>query len=225
MRSSLPEGSVTLATSCADETLLFRVIDTGIGMNEDQMRQLFIPFQQGDGSLTRRFGGTGLGLTIAKRIAELMEADIRVESQPGKGSTFEFRLPYVHADAPLNDLFSAAEPGAAAGKRLAGVTVLVAEDEPINSAILELTFTEDGARVVMVHDGQQAVERILQDGRAAYDIVLMDMQMPVLGGLDATRRILELAPDLPIIGQTANAFAEDREVPCSRDDRLYCQTV
>jgi len=204
-------GSVTLAAFSVDETLIFRVTDTGIGMNEEQIRQLFAPFQQGDGSISRRFGGTGLGLTIAKRIAELMEADIRVESQPGKGSTFEFRLPYIQADEPLADLFSAAEPTVAVGKRLAGITILVAEDEPINQQILDLNLTEDGARVVMVSNGRQAVERILQDGRAAYDIVLMDMQMPELGGLEATQRILELAPDLPIIGQTANAFAEDRE--------------
>jgi CheY-like chemotaxis protein len=203
-------GSVTLAASCVDSTLIFRVTDTGIGMNDEQMRQLFAPFQQGDGSMTRRFGGTGLGLTIAKRISELMEADIWVESQPGKGSTFEFRLPYVQADAPL-DLFSARETVVPAGKRLLGVTILVAEDDPINQEVLEFNLTEDGARVVMVSNGLQAVERIVQEGRAAYDVVLMDMQMPELGGIEATRRILELAPDLPIIGQTANAFAVDRD--------------
>jgi PAS domain S-box-containing protein len=204
------KGSVILAASCVDNTLIFRVTDTGIGMNDEQMRQLFAPFQQGDGSMTRRFGGTGLGLTIAKRIAELMEAEIRVESQPAKGSTFELRLPYVQADAPL-DLFSDTEPTATAGKRLVGVTILVAEDDPINQEVLEFNLTEDGALVVMVSNGLQAVERILQDGRAAYDIVLMDMQMPELDGIEATQRILELAPDLPIIGQTANAFAVDRD--------------
>jgi CheY-like chemotaxis protein len=180
-------------------------------MNEEQIRQLFVPFQQGDGSITRRFGGTGLGLTIAKRIAELMEADIRVESQPGKGSTFEFRLPYVQANVPLEGLFSTAESVAATGQRLAGITILVAEDEPINQQILELNLIDEGARVVMVSDGRQAVDRILPEGRSGFDIVLMDVQMPELGGLEATRRILQLAPDLPIIGQTAHAFAEDRE--------------
>jgi CheY-like chemotaxis protein len=205
-------GSVTLATSCVDNTLIFRVTDTGIGMSAEQLGQLFAPFQQADGSISRRFGGTGLGLTIAKRIAELMEGDIRVESQPDIGSTFEFRLPYV----PANDALATPEPVAteqssASGPRLAGITILVAEDEPINQQILEWNLTEDGARVVMVSNGLEAIERILQDGLAAYDIVLMDMQMPELGGLEATQQILELAPDLPIIGQTANAFAEDRE--------------
>ena len=204
-------GSITLAASCVDNTLIFRVTDTGIGMNEEQIRQLFAPFQHGDGSISRRFGGTGLGLTIAKRIAELMNADIRVESQPDKGSAFEFRLPYVQADAPLEDLFSSAVLSDSTEKRLSGITILVAEDEPINQQILELNLTEDGAHVVMVNNGLLAVERILQDGPTAFDIVLMDMQMPVLGGIEATQRILELAPGLPIIAQTANAFEEDRE--------------
>jgi PAS domain S-box-containing protein len=205
-------GSITLAASCVDNTLIFRVTDTGIGMNGAQINQLFAPFQQGDGSISRRFGGSGLGLTIAKRIAELMGADIRVESQPDKGSTFEFRLPYIPADDALAmpDPVTAVLRGAT-DQRLAGITILVAEDEPINQQILELNLTEDGAKVVMVSNGLQAVERILQDGRAAYDIVLMDMQMPELGGLEATQRISELAPNLPIIGQTANAFAEDRD--------------
>jgi PAS domain S-box-containing protein len=143
------KGDVTLSVTLENETLIFRVTDTGIGMNEEQISQLFAPFQQGDGTTTRRFGGTGLGLTIANRIAELMEAEIRVQSQPGIGSTFEFRLPYVHADAPAQDLFSSGEPSAA-GKRLVGITILVAEDEPINQQILELNLTDEGARVVTV---------------------------------------------------------------------------
>ncbi len=204
------KGDVTLSVTLEKETLIFRVTDTGIGMNEEQISQLFAPFQQGDGTTTRRFGGTGLGLTIANRIAELMESEIRVQSQPGIGSTFEFRLPYVHADASPVAPLPTVEPSAV-GKRLAGMTILVAEDEPINQQILELNLTDDGADVVMVSNGLQAVDRILQDGPSAYDIVLMDVQMPELGGFEATQRILELAPDLPIVGQTANAFAEDRE--------------
>ena len=180
-------------------------------MSEELIRRLFVPFEQGDGSMTRRFGGTGLGLTIAKRIAELMEGDIRVESQPGNGSTFEFRLPYHPSIEVLASAISlTAPPANATDKRLMGLTILIAEDEPVNQEILELNLTDEGARVVMVSNGQQAVERVLQDGRTNYDIVLMDMQMPVLDGLKATQRILEFAPDLPIIGQTANAFAEDQ---------------
>ena len=104
-----------------------------------------------------------------------------------------------------------ADPEALTDRCLAGISILVAEDNFINQEILELNLTESGAAVVMVADGRQAVERVFVDGRAAFDVVLMDMQMPVLGGLDATRLILAQAPDLPIIGQTANAFLEDQE--------------
>lgn len=181
-------------------------------MSDKQVRDLFVPFQQADGSITRRFGGTGLGLTIAKRIAELMEGDIRVESQPGSGSTFEFRLPHVAAtEAHLVSGSSAADQAAPQANRLAGISILVAEDEPINQQVIEFNLVDDGARVVMVGNGREAVDRILRDGRAAYDVVLMDLQMPEMGGLEATRRILEIDPDMPIIGQTAHAFAEERE--------------
>ena len=202
-------GSVTLQAFFAEELLIFRVTDTGIGMNEEQLSQLFIPFQQADGSMTRRFGGTGLGLTIAKRMAELMEGDIRVESQLGKGSVFEFRLPYHPSEEDhVSAISQTADP---AGKRLTGFTILVAEDDPINQEILKLNLTDEGARVVVVSDGQQAVKRILEDGAETYHAVLMDMQMPVLDGLEATRQILKLVPGLPVIGQTANAFEQDQE--------------
>lgn len=205
-------GSVTLAASLEEERLLFSIADTGIGMSEQQIRQLFVPFHQVDGSVTRRFGGTGLGLVIAKRIAELLEGDIRVWSQPGKGSTFEFRLPYRPSDdVPAPPTLIMANSTDQTDRCLAGISILVAEDNEINQEILEINLVEAGAKVVMVANGRQAVDRVLQDGGAAFDIVLMDMQMPVLGGLDATRLILDIAPSLPIIGQTANAFREDQE--------------
>jgi CheY-like chemotaxis protein len=94
---------------------------------------------------------------------------------------------------------------------LAGVSILLAEDDPINQMMLEANLTEDGARLVMVGDGKDAVERVISDGPGAFDIVLMDIQMPVMDGYEATRRILELAPGLPIIGQTAHAFDEERD--------------
>ncbi len=205
-------GSVALSLARQDDHLVFRVADTGIGMSGEQLAALFNPFQQADASSTRRYGGTGLGLAISKQILDLMGGDIRVISEPGVGTTVEFRLPYI----PSGRLTSspADRPDAAPPAdtwSLAGLSVLVADDDSANQAILEENLTLDGARVTLVGDGLAAVERVRQDGPAAYDIVLMDIQMPGIDGYEAARRILALAPGLPIIAQTAHAFTEERE--------------
>jgi PAS domain S-box-containing protein len=200
------QGGVTLSVSRQAERLCFRVVDTGIGMSEDQLADLFKPFQQGDASATRRFGGTGLGLAISKRIVELMHGSIVVDSRSGLGTTVEFSLPFIPC------VPSAAPPPAEYGTRpLAGLTFLVAEDEEINRTILEDNLIEDGARVVVVTNGREAVERIARDGHSTFDFVLMDIQMPEMDGYEATRQIKAIAPELPIIAQTAHAFSEERE--------------
>jgi len=193
--------------------LLFRVTDSGIGIVAEQLPQLFTPFQQADTSTTRRFGGTGLGLAISRRLAELMHGTIRVHSAPGQGSTFELLLPLVdvaalpHASAEDAD---GAPAWADAPGRLAGVRVLVAEDNEVNQLVLERALEIEGADVEIVGDGRQAVNRVLADGAGAFDVVLMDIQMPEMDGYEATRRILELAPQLPVIGQTAHAMQDER---------------
>jgi PAS domain S-box-containing protein len=218
-------GSVTLAAIRHGEELAFRVTDTGIGMSEEQIGRLFHPFEQANGSTTRNFGGTGLGLAISKRIAELLGGDIFVTSQPGCGSTFEFRLPYLpyadtaamavaEGDEPESDSksdFDANFAALSAERPLAGMTILVAEDDVVNRMILEESLSDDGATVVVASDGREAIERLRRDGRAAYDVVLMDVQMPEMDGYEATRQILALAPDLPVIGQTAHALPEAQE--------------
>jgi PAS domain S-box-containing protein len=202
------KGSVTLSVSRQADKLVFKITDTGIGIAEDQLDLLFNPFQQADGSTTRKFGGTGLGLAISKRLLELMEGNISVESRPGAGSSFEFRLPYVESATPMPeakpDQIDVAQP-------LAGLSILVAEDDVINQMVLEEHLIHDGARLVLVGNGREAVERVMRDGSAAYDVVLMDIQMPEMDGYEATRQILALAPNLPIIGQTAHALNEERE--------------
>ena len=202
------QGEVSLAVSYLGTQLSFKVTDTGIGMTEAQMSQLFTPFHQADASATRRFGGTGLGLAISKQILDLMDGEIKVSSEFGVGTTVEFRLPCL-CSTPKT-MASATEPASTANS-LAGLSFLVAEDEPINREILLENLIEDGANVVMVTNGREAVERLIADGRDAYDVVLMDLQMPEMNGYEATRRILELAPDLPIIAQTAHAFEEEHE--------------
>jgi PAS domain S-box-containing protein len=206
------KGSVTLSVSRQADKLVFKVADTGIGISEDHLEQLFNPFQQADGSTTRKFGGTGLGLAISKRLLELMKGDIRVESRLGAGSSFEFRLPYVESSLPTPEpRLAKIEVSQPLTKPLAGLSILAAEDDLINQMVLEENLIHDGARVVLVGNGREAVERVIRDGRDAYDVVLMDIQMPEMDGYEATRRIRDLAPDLPIIGQTAHALNEERE--------------
>ena len=204
------EGGVTLSVSRQADQLSFRISDSGIGMNEAQLAELFKPFQQGDASATRRFGGTGLGLAISKRIVELMHGSIAVDSQLGRGTTVEFSLPLI-ACAPSATPPAGDGSRADAAKPLAGLTFLIAEDEEVNRMILEDNLREDGAQVIVVNNGREAVERVAGDEDRAFDFVLMDIQMPEMDGYEATRRIREIAPHLPIIAQTAHAFSEERE--------------
>ena len=189
--------------------VVYRVADSGIGIAPEHLAHLFDAFQQADTSTTRRFGGTGLGLAISRRLAELMGGDVQVRSESGAGSVFELRLPLYESagNAPRRERDAA---WGDSGRRLDGVRVLVAEDNEVNQMVLERALEIEGAATTIVGDGRQAVNRVLADGREAYDVVLMDIQMPEMDGYEATRRILELAPDLPVIGQTAHAMLDER---------------
>ncbi len=201
-------GSVTLGIAREGGQLVFTVTDTGIGMTAKQMARLFRPFEQADGSTTRRFGGTGLGLAITHRLLQLMDGEIRVDSQIGEGSRFEVRLPCV--EACLMPVRHTVEEARNPTLPLAGLNILVAEDNEVNQEVIRELLSGDGARVTLAGNGREAVELVLSQGGGSFDAVLMDIQMPEMGGHEATRRILELAPDLPIIGQTAHAFAEEK---------------
>ncbi len=189
--------------------LRFEVEDTGIGMNEAARANLFQPFSQADSSITRRFGGTGLGLSISRQLVELMGGDIGVDSIEGQGSLFWFELPFARTgDAEASET---SEVPAESGPRLAGLRLLVADDNQINLFLAELALKREGAEVVLVQDGQLAVDR-LRESPDAFDAVLMDVQMPVLDGLAATRLIrseLKLTR-LPIIALSAGVLEEER---------------
>jgi PAS domain S-box-containing protein len=194
------------------------VRDTGIGMSGEVIADLFSPFVQGDASTTRRFGGTGLGLSICKRLIELMGGDIRVESTPGRGSAFHVDLPFAIAEQP---------PEAPAKARQAGpnnLHILLVEDNAINRKVAIALLEKLHCRCTTTTNGAEALERLRQE---SFDIVLMDCQMPVMDGFEATRRLRageagDQAACLPIIAMTANAMQGDREecLAAGMDDYL-----
>ncbi len=202
-------GEVTLAMSREGEYIRFAVRDTGIGMTVEEVARLFTPFEQIDNSTTRKFGGTGLGLAISRNLARIMGGDITVESRLGAGSVFTLRLPLPEtAPEPVE---TATPPPSGRKRQLAGLRILAAEDVEINRLVLGDLLAHEGAQTVFAQDGQQAVDLVSQQG-GAFDVVLMDIQMPVMDGFEATRRIHENAPRLPVIGLTAHALPEEREL-------------
>lgn len=203
-------GTVSLEADVDGNHLRFRVRDTGIGISPEQLANIFNPFEQGDNSTTRRFGGTGLGLAITDHLVRLMGGTISVDSTPDAGSCFTVRLPYTLLNSGSQAVPTPVGENPATARLLAGLRILVAEDIDINRHIMGEILAEVGAEPSFAEDGQQAVDAVRQQGPQAYDIVLMDIQMPVLNGIDATREIRRFAPELPIIGQTAHALAEER---------------
>ena len=210
------EVSVRVRTDEVEEAQLrvhAEVRDTGIGIAPEAQARLFAPFTQADAGIARRFGGTGLGLSICKRLVELMGGAIGVRSQPGLGSTFWFELPLerVAGSEPASAAIPVPAAASASGSRLAGMHVLVVDDSAMNRDLVQRALALEGAEATLAADGQQAIE-LLRSRPRAFDAVLMDVQMPVLDGLSATRRIrdeLGLAA-LPVIAFTAGVGADQQ---------------
>lgn len=207
--------------------LHFSVRDTGIGISSDQVEELFQPFVQADASTTRRYGGTGLGLTISKQLCTLMGGDLWAEGEVGIGSTFHFTIvaEVHHPTLAASDFVEAPAPtlesGATAGS-VSPLRILLAEDNVVNQKVALRMLERLGHQADLASNGLEAVDAVR---RQAYDVVLMDMQMPEMDGLVATRRVREeLPPDRQpyIVAMTANAMKGDRErcLEAGMDDYL-----
>src|SRR5881275_121955 len=195
----------------------FSVRDTGVGIPPEKQAAIFAPFQQVDASTTRRYGGTGLGLTISARLVELMHGRMWLESAPGKGSTFHFTARFALTDraaaaAPLRSGAPAVAGPAREPARTAKLAVLLVEDNSVNRRLAQIVLARRGHTVTAVGSGAAALGALRQ-GR--FDLILMDVQMPGMDGIETTRAIRRseerLGRRVPIIALTAHAMAEDRE--------------
>ncbi|MBL8736289.1 MAG: response regulator, partial [Planctomycetes bacterium] len=195
--------------------MTFAVVDQGIGMSREQVGRLFAEFAQVDEDVARRSLGTGLGLALSRKLAVMLGGDIDVQSEPGRGSTFTLWLPAV---AGASELWRpeagpraprAAVPTPATG-RLRGRRILLAEDGPDNQRLVQWILGREGADVVVVGDGRQALDALAAAANP-FDLVLMDMQMPELDGYRATELLRERGAALPVVALTANAMTDDRE--------------
>ncbi len=211
-----------IASSQDNARIEFSISDTGIGIADDSLAAIFEGFTQAESSTTRRFGGTGLGLAIARRLVELMQGQLAVESRLGAGSRFHFTidLPVVDPTAHSAVLPRSEDPAdhdtqgfmlASPRTRLAGTHILLVEDFPMNQALMLALLAAEGAEVVVAGNGADAIG-LAQHGDRAFDIVLMDVQMPVMDGFDAARalRAIDATHSLPILAITANALPTDR---------------
>jgi hypothetical protein len=211
-------GGITIVAACSARndgraTVEWRVSDTGIGIAPDRLARLFTDFAQADVSITRRFGGTGLGLAISRRIVEQMGGEITVSSTPGEGATFRFSLVLPWSDATISDqrLDRVGSDDLITRIAMLGrpLRVLIAEDDRTNQMVVSKMLEEFAAETRIACDGQLAIDALAE---AEYDLVLMDVRMPNMDGLTATRAIRArggLYAALPIVALTANAFAED----------------
>ncbi|WP_296676207.1 ATP-binding protein [Novosphingobium sp.] len=208
------EGCVTLSVAEIGSRLRILIRDTGVGIPRDRLHAIFQPFEQADNATSRRFGGTGLGLTISRQLAELMDGSLEVTSELGKGSCFALDLPLravdvSHGNGPLISPNAATQHGSARRSH-----ILLVDDQEINRELAKAMLEQLGQTVSLVTNGEEAVAAVIAskaDG-ALYDLVFMDIQMPVCDGYQATRAIRNsgvMPHSLPIVAMTANAYPED----------------
>ena len=207
VRVSLPSATSPLLS--AKPFICFEIHDTGVGMSDHQLAQLFTPFTQADNSITRLFGGTGLGLAISRSLCHLLEGHLQIDSEKQRGTLVRVLLPLQRLSPVQVRLHPVDSDDALA--RLRGSQVLLVEDHPMNRQLLQALMGKLGIQTIIAENGQQALE-CLAKSPESFDAVLMDVQMPVMDGIQATQRIREDArfANLPIIAVTANAMSDER---------------
>ncbi|MDD1791609.1 ATP-binding protein [Enterovibrio sp. ZSDZ42] len=200
-------GEINVSMWAEGRTLKLSVQDSGIGIAPERKRDIFQPFTQADGSITRKYGGTGLGLSICKKLVSMMQGTIDFESQLGVGTTFYITIPLI--EPPMQEIV---QKDKTENSEVKPLRVLVAEDSKANQMVVRLMLEKAGHSVVLANNGQEAIEILDREGRESpFDIVLMDMSMPVLCGIEATKQLRAKGFAQPIIALTANAMNEDRE--------------
>ncbi|KZN33944.1 ATP-binding protein [Pseudoalteromonas luteoviolacea] len=201
-------GGVTLNVSKTGvndlQGLVFEVVDTGIGMSEQAQSRLFERFIQADNSITRKFGGTGLGLAITQKLIKLMNGVIEVKSMEGQGSTFYVFLPMEASSVKSFDM----QPGQASNPNLSKISILVAEDDKINTKVIDAILSKTSAELFFASNGVEAVDLYR---KKSPDLILMDIQMPEMGGVEACELIRLQDNEIPIVALTANVLKEDIE--------------
>ncbi|MEN6308163.1 MAG: ATP-binding protein [Anaerohalosphaeraceae bacterium] len=210
------QGYVHLAVSYhhsdSMDQLRFDIEDTGIGIPKDKQQVIFEPFTQADNSTTRKYGGTGLGLTITSQLVKMLGGTIAVKSESGKGSIFSILLPLPVESAAepqgLNLIHEIIDSGHQVNSEGLAGNILVAEDNPANQQLVRILLEKVGLKVTLVDNGQSAVEAAIA---TPYDLILMDMQMPVMNGYDATRTLRQRDIGTPVIALTANAMRGDMQ--------------
>lgn len=200
-------GGVEINISKSNNNLIFKIIDSGIGIEPAFHKVIFDRFRQVEISASRKYGGTGLGLSLAKSFIEMLEGTIEVDSSPGKGSTFTISIPFIPADVPLKEKKKEKMEGTS-DVEMSGKTILVAEDEGTNSSVIKSMLKSTGVKILFAVNGIEAVEMCKKD--LAISLVLMDIKMPGMDGLSATRLIKSFRSDLPVIATTAYAFSNDK---------------
>lgn len=209
-----PDGKIKTKLECLGTknnivTYCWTISDTGIGMNEEFLKHVFEPFAQEHSDARTTYHGAGLGMAIVKRIVDKMNGTIEITSKEEVGSTFVMTLPFEIVDASDNKDKKMGSEGA----DISGLHLLLAEDNDLNAEIAKTLLEDAGASITIVNDGKQAVDCFCSHSPGTFDAILMDIMMPVMDGISATKKIRKMeranAKEIPIIAMTANAFEED----------------